>query len=69
MKLVDMFIVRPIIIEIYFVGSANKRTSFLIKNAIKDPHWYAVQEGDARMLLIASQPGQKKFILFLSIAK
>ena len=35
-------------------------------NAIKDPQRYAVQEGDARMMHTASQPGQKNLTyLFL----
>ena len=41
----------------------------VIKNIIKDANWYLVQEGDARMLLIASQQGQKDVFTFLSVAK
>jgi len=36
----------------------------LLQNAGKDPQWYAAQEGDARMLHIASLPGPKIFFLF-----
>jgi len=31
----------------------------VVYNAMKDPHWYAVQESDTRMLpMAASLPGQ-----------
>ena len=38
-------------------------------NAIKVPQWYSVQEGDATMMLIASLPGQKFFLTFLSLVQ
>ncbi len=31
-------------------------------NAINVPQWYSVQEGDATMMPIDSQPGQKRMI-------
>ena len=34
---------------------------------IKDPQWYAVQEGDATMMTIVSLPGQKNLIHVLFI--
>ena len=40
---------------------------FGVHNAIKVAQWYAVQEGDATMMPIASLPGQKIFFTFLSL--
>ena len=37
-------------------------------NVGKVPQWYSVQEGDATMMPIASLPGQKIFLTFLSCA-
>ena len=34
---------------------------------IKDPNLYKVQEGDATMLLIASECGQKNFLVFFYV--
>ncbi len=44
------------------------RTKYILlfrqHNVGKDPHRYAVQEGDATMIIIASQPGQIKSMDF-----
>ncbi len=51
-------------------GFIKMRTKYILlfrqHNAIKVPQWYAVQEGDATMLPIASLPGQKIFFAILS---